>query len=898
MTVHVGVTDFWPNNFNNSYLIKRFPWPDRPRHIIARRAVSHDTTNESMGAHKRVKTNPLETPAAGNSLPRGLDAPEEPNPPAAPRCTLGEAGVEKKATAVSENSGADGAQRTKSWYGGTWPRVPKAAPVTQVARESISAASVAASELMSSARPQRTPSGPVRSPSLYLSRSLGCSSRSLPVAATTTKLNITSNAASQPQDSTEHKRSPEPEEANNTGDSDQASGAGKNVKIGEEMVKPEQITQNDANVEQKNSEQPDTAVSQSQKPINESASWLGWFTKTAGRNGDETSLQGRESGGSPTRMRPDELTEQEGHEPVAHQTQRRQSDPSPLSDSITTTTTHQPASWFGLWGNAAVALEEGKPTTAREAHKDPHPLPLVSEDTPQEQIEDLVKGSMTEVQKSAITATRAARSSGWAFWSRDSTSVGDRPKPQQDDTGVLAVADMPSQSSPAAGTAEGVTRLGKRERPQSLEVADETVSGRESRAIAYSASSSAVSKTKMTDLVASKQLQKVLPNLVLPTFASTYRPQQNLTLLQQLGRLLKYGRSPDTRHVHIVQDPPRIKKALAIGVHGYFPVPLIRSVLGQPTGTSIRFANSASSAIKKWTESHGYSCDIEKIALEGEGKVAERVDLLWKLLLNWIEDIRKADFVLIACHSQGVPVTMMLVAKLITFGCVNSARIGVCAMAGVNLGPFSDYKSRWISGSAGELFDFARPDSKVSRDYIAALEIALRFGVRIVYIGSIDDQLSSTFGTISHPYVYRAVFVDGRVHAPDFLAHLVGFALKLRNLGISDHGLIRELSSPLAGSLYGGEGHSRIYDDESVYHLSVVHALETTSVSDLSLQVHKAGISSAQNPYILPFAMRGLLEEDYVRTELKPETNELLRQFDDWKPSSKVLRDVKFRLEG
>lgn len=41
--------------------------------------------------------------------------------------------------------------------------------------------------------------------------------------------------------------------------------------------------------------------------------------------------------------------------------------------------------------------------------------------------------------------------------------------------------------------------------------------------------------------------------------------------------------------------------------------------------------------------------------------------------------------------------------------------------------------------------------------------------------------------------------------------------MKLRNLGISDHGLIRELSSSLAGSLYGGEGHSRIYDDDSVY---------------------------------------------------------------------------------
>jgi hypothetical protein len=44
--------------------------------------------------------------------------------------------------------------------------------------------------------------------------------------------------------------------------------------------------------------------------------------------------------------------------------------------------------------------------------------------------------------------------------------------------------------------------------------------------------------------------------------------------------------------------------------------------------------------------------------------------------------------------------------------------------------------------------------------------------------------------------------------------------------------------------------------------------------------------------------MRGLLEEEYVRRELHEETMELLRQFDDWKPSSKVLKDVKFRLEG
>ena len=77
-----------------------------------------------------------------------------------------------------------------------------------------------------------------------------------------------------------------------------------------------------------------------------------------------------------------------------------------------------------------------------------------------------------------------------------------------------------------------------------------------------------------------------------------------------------------------------------------------------------------------------------------------------------------------------------------------------------------------------------------------------------------------------------------------------------------------------------------------------MHALETTSIGDVPMQVRQPGVASAPNPYILPFAMRGLLEEDYVRTQLHDEIQELLQQFDDWKPSSKVLKDVKFRLEG
>lgn len=56
--------------------------------------------------------------------------------------------------------------------------------------------------------------------------------------------------------------------------------------------------------------------------------------------------------------------------------------------------------------------------------------------------------------------------------------------------------------------------------------------------------------------------------------------------------------------------------------------------------------------------------------------------------------------------------------------------------------------------------------------------------------------------------------------------------------------------------------------------------------------------SGNQNPYFLPWAMRGLLEEEFVKKELGREVEDLLALFEDWKPNGKLLRDVRYRLEG
>lgn len=452
--------------------------------------------------------------------------------------------------------------------------------------------------------------------------------------------------------------------------------------------------------------------------------------------------------------------------------------------------------------------------------------------------------SSTETEASSAVSVAPVRPSGWAFWSGGRSRSVEFPSSSNASivtaVGQLAVADTPSQlnpqkakvkdikvppSTPAPVTelkaARTVSNLREEARPNTPK--KDTGATTVGAAPTVAASITPQSSVLESSSAAVQTLKKTMStNHVLPVFESCYRRQPQLSILCQITKVFKSQAPHSKRHLYLSPTPLRIRKAVAIGVHGFFPMRLVRTVLGEPTGTSIRFANSAAAAIKRWAEKNNVEVEIEKIALEGEGKVGDRVEMLWKLLSNWMEHVKTADFVLLAAHSQGVVVGVQLLARLIEEGCVKEkARVGFTAMAGINLGPFYHLPTTILTGSAKELFEFQKPESAPSQKYIQALEVILKHNVRVLYVGSIDDQLvpleSSSFSNISHPYIFRAVFVDGRVHAPDFVSHLVGFAMKLRNQGISDHGLIRELSSPLAGSLYGGEGHSRIYDDEQVY---------------------------------------------------------------------------------
>ncbi|KAF4582851.1 hypothetical protein GQ602_005995 [Ophiocordyceps camponoti-floridani] len=360
------------------------------------------------------------------------------------------------------------------------------------------------------------------------------------------------------------------------------------------------------------------------------------------------------------------------------------------------------------------------------------------------------------------------------------------------------------------------------------------------------------------------------------------------------------------KHLSRLTSRPRIRKAIAIGIHGLIPAVYLRPMLGQPTGTSLRLAQLCGDAIRRWA---GPDCAVETIALEGEGRIGDRVDNLWRLLLNWVDQLRKADCLLVAAHSQGVPVAIMLLQRLVDFSILPpDTRIGICAMAGVTLGPFpGPLPGGLMPGPAAELYELSDPQSTISRRLATSLSRVLQAGVRISLIASIDDQVvpldSALYTPANHPYLYRAVFVDSRLQTPtpDFVALLVALALKLRNLGVHDHGLVRQLARPLAGPLYSGDGHSRLYYDAAVYDLAVSHALETEHVPcsvPVRIDDEDGERGREQNPYLLPWIMRGVLDDAGSRPGLAEDSLHLLRHFDEWRPGTKALRDLKYRLEA
>ncbi|KAF9187439.1 hypothetical protein BGZ51_001286 [Haplosporangium sp. Z 767] len=368
-----------------------------------------------------------------------------------------------------------------------------------------------------------------------------------------------------------------------------------------------------------------------------------------------------------------------------------------------------------------------------------------------------------------------------------------------------------------------------------------------------------------------------------------------------------------------------IRKVAIIGIHGWYPRKALRTVIGEPTGTSQKFCEEMDLALKEYLRTHDKHLDpkgITLIPLEGEGKVLDRVKILHQNLVEnetWRNAVHEADLVLVATHSQGTPTSILLIARLIEEELLRvkqddpwMQRIGILTMAGISHGPFPFLKGNLIvrffeAEAAKELFEFMDSETHVARKYRDGLRTVLSSGVRLTCVASLEDQVvplySAIMTSIHHPSIVRAVYIDGTSYQNDFLINLIAFSLRLRNAGVDDHGILVHLSEVIAGSLYG-EGHSTIYEEREVYLLSIRSLLEPPASltfektrSEPVLNPFRA--KQRLNPFFLPWGMRGIADEITARGDqiLIKELERLKRLYNEWNPVTKAMKEIKFRLE-
>ena len=353
------------------------------------------------------------------------------------------------------------------------------------------------------------------------------------------------------------------------------------------------------------------------------------------------------------------------------------------------------------------------------------------------------------------------------------------------------------------------------------------------------------------------------------------------------------------------------KKALIISFHGFLPQKIVKNIIGESTGSSQRMEEHTVKELKRWSEIHNVELSIETISLEGYGKLFERVNECLSILENWLENISSCDFLLAVSNSNSVPLAIHVIARLITSGYLDKTeKLGFIGLSGICMGPIPEVESKIsIRGNVGqdadiisEILDLEDPDSLQSKELSRNMKVLIRKNFKITFVGSLNDCFSPMYSSLGlhllHPNIYRALYVDGSQHQPDFLTSLFNLILTVKNLNYSDHGLLIELSNFFTGQIGDGQ-HSKVLTNKYAFRIGISNMLNT---SDLFYQQkvmeELTNIKEyTTNSYHIPWCFRGFLEElEKLQNhfDAKQIIEQLYEEFKSWEPETQKMKDLRY----
>lgn len=375
------------------------------------------------------------------------------------------------------------------------------------------------------------------------------------------------------------------------------------------------------------------------------------------------------------------------------------------------------------------------------------------------------------------------------------------------------------------------------------------------------------------------------------------------------------------------------RKISLLGFHGWFPNRLIQKVIGDPRGTSARMVDMLEIAINE-SDPFPPFCEgpaaIYKFPLQGEGTIEERVkkhlEELESVSTNYghegqapIQHLKESDTIILGAHSQGAPVAIILLAKLLDSGVIDLKRqkVTILTVAGIFHGPFPPLRKNLVvqyveADAARQLFDLNNPDSEVSKLFASSLNKVLQSGINISCVASWLDQVVPFYSAcllgFEHPNIWRSVHINADHYRPDFLTKLVEIGLKIKNTlpGLGEpetHMILAEVSEYIAGSIYQHATHSSAYRKLNSYQAALDWMKMGPGTKNIPIQpvdhIRHRPLQSTVNPYYLPWLFRGWLNSPEVLNNflLAKDFIELQELYKNWKPESKLLKDFKFKLE-
>lgn len=407
---------------------------------------------------------------------------------------------------------------------------------------------------------------------------------------------------------------------------------------------------------------------------------------------------------------------------------------------------------------------------------------------------------------------------------------------------------------------------------------------------------------------------------VLPELSENFRVITLSTKLRLFGEAMLYGEKTSEKHLYtstmrsIDSKRKRLAKVVVISLHSFLPTKFAKLILGQSTGSALKFSKLALDAINGWLDENTLKLGhMRVISLEGFGTINCRVEKSYELLKNWVEDINEADFVFFVANSVASPALILLAHKVIhsEIFSLSQKKVGLLSIAGANLGPYAGLDAKVVIRAynqseneiINELFELQKSTSNLSTSIRDAINVLCSNNVKITLAGSVNDQFiplcSSLQQHVRHPNIYRCIHVDENSEVPLFIIKLISIVLTMENVGHNDHNLLSFLLELTQGAVQMNGAHGKIHGDPSIYQAGVRFALETTSVRhnrDATDQITNMTVGDVERSlYHLPWYVRGLLNDlMHIKHVHNLTLLESLRaQYLAWEPTTRHWKSVK-----